>query len=388
MAVRSSGLAASSIALAGLALAVTMGASPVRAQDTLRQEAVPQDRAPQDRLRVVVWMSEGGDEKVLMRLLGQTSDLPVTLVPVRETADATIATAAGQLAAANDAARRENADAVIWFSVGSCASGDIGNRGGAVVHIGQPRARSVLSRVIGESRCDSSAAASTRTEIASASLEMIAIVVRNALVAIAEGGTIGVVAPSPPPAPRRSPSPPPSSTRARLATGWLFVVDGLAPRAHQGLAASVGIDGARFGVELAASATLPVAITDEVTTVALSRMTVALGAVASAPLGARVVGSAALHAGAMVQNRTTTARGVDVVAYPNSRHVSAIASAEVRLSWMVPGLRGLAAVVGAAGDYVPAAPIIVYERELQLVQPRRPWVVQPRITVGFELRLP
>ena len=333
-------------------------------------------------LRVVVRVVDAADEKILIRLEGQASDLPVTLIPVRDAAAP--ATATEQVAAATASALREKADAVVWFSYSHCPDNADSNVGAPTIHIhihiAQLRTRSILTRVIGDPKCGSSPPAPASMETESASLEIVAIVVRNALVAIAEGGTIGVATPP-------SPSPPPEGARARLSTGWLMVLDGLVPQGYQGLAATVGVGGSRYGAELAVSATLPAVVTDDLTTVALSRTTIALGGVASTPLGATVVGSIALHAGAMLQNRTTTARSPDVVATPNSRHASVMGSAELRLAWSLKLLRGLAAVIGVAGDYVPAIPIIAYERGPDLLQPRRPWVVQPRVTVGFELRL-
>ncbi|MEA2699675.1 MAG: hypothetical protein QOI66_3946, partial [Myxococcales bacterium] len=183
----------------GLSVLAARGSGPARAADTV--PAVP--------LRVIVRLGEETDQKVLARLRGHASDLAITFVTAAD--DARPAGLVDQIAGADALAAREQADAVIWFSYGHCGhagtppvaagTGVPGATGVVdvdrlVVHIGQPKTRSVLVRAVGRLTCGRGAAAAARAGEDSAAFEAAAIVVRATLVAIAEGGSVGVVPPS------------------------------------------------------------------------------------------------------------------------------------------------------------------------------------------------
>ncbi|HXI59036.1 MAG TPA: hypothetical protein VNO55_23375, partial [Polyangia bacterium] len=214
----------------GFSVLAPRGGGPARADDAV---ADPAAGAPAP-LRVIVRLSQDADQKVLARLRGHASDLAITFVTAAD--DTRPAGLIDQIAGADALAAREQADAVIWFSYGHC-SGHTGTPSVAavtgadgvevdrlIVHIGQPKTRSVLVRAVGRLTCGRGpAAAASRAGEDSAAFEAAAIVVRAALVAIAEGGSVGVVPPS------LQPAPPAAHLAPRLAVGWLWTLDGLSP---------------------------------------------------------------------------------------------------------------------------------------------------------------
>jgi hypothetical protein len=375
----------------GFSVLAPRGGGPARAADTVADPAgaaagaaglVP---AP---LRVMVRLGEDTDQKVLARLRGHASDLAITFVTADD--DARPAGLIDQIAGADALAAREKADAVIWFSYGHCGRtgtpsvAAVTGAGGAVdidrlvVHIGQPKTRSVLVRAVGRLACGRGAAAAED----SAAFEAAAIVVRAALVAIAEGGSVGVVPPSLQAAARTAHLAP------RLAVGWLWTLDGLSPHGQQGLQANIGFGGGDYGIEMALLATVPAEVSDDFATLSLSRAALTLGGVVHHLFGERWTASAALHAGAVLQMRTTTPRMPGVTAAPASRLASLMVAPEGRLAVAVPGMRGMTAGIGLAADYIPYIPVITYTISQTTTDRRRPWVVQPRASLSLELALP
>ncbi|HEY2900274.1 MAG TPA: hypothetical protein VGL59_06850, partial [Polyangia bacterium] len=288
-----------------------------------------------------------------------------------------------QIAAAEALAAREQADAVVWFSHGRCGHrADATETDALIVQIAQPKTRSVLVRAVGRLSCDRSTAGGRAAED-SAAFEAAAIVVRAALVAVAAGGAIGVVTPAPAPAPAA-----PSGPRPAVTVGWLWTLDGLTPHGQQGLQALLGFGGDRFALEMGLLATVPAQVTDDFATVSLSRAGLTMGGAVRQPLGDHFVVGGAVHAGAVVQMRTTTPRMAGVSADPASRLASVVVSPEGRFGVIIPGVRGLTIGVALAADYIPHIPVLGYTRDLMTVDQRRPWVVQPRASLNIQLSLP
>jgi hypothetical protein len=345
-------------------------------------------------LRVVVLVDDAVDEKVLVRIRGHASDLPVVFVAARGAAAAQASSQAEQLAGAEALAAREDADALIWFSYGHCGEGasNLGRPGASnlgrppdwmIVHVGQPRTHSILTRSTGQQPCAApSPGLPPATTPESAVLEGAAIVVRTALLALSEGGTIGV---TPQPATATA------TIHPRLGISWMAAADGLSPLGQQGLHATVGFSGLTWGAEIAATATLPASATDESATVSLSRVAATMGAVVHQQLSTSWLFTGALNVGVAALARSTipVPHQPPIIAEPPSRNFSLLVAPEGRFAWAIPGVRGLAAVFGLGADYLPATPIIGYRMEgmSESVNRRRPWPLQPKASIGVELRL-
>jgi hypothetical protein len=329
-------------------------------------------RATND-LRVVLRLASEADHRVLERVRGQASDLPVALMPIETTP--LEATLGEQVAVADRLAAGHQADIVIWFAHDPMAR--------IVVHVSQMTTRNVLVRATSAGRADGAAAARGPSLAQSPALEAAGLVVRTALMALVEGGRIGVSRDE------ISGNGPLNRWRAahRLAVGFIAVRDGITPRGQQGLAGTFGLQGERLAVEINVSSTLPAPVSDELATVALSRATLSIGGAFRQPLGAHVSVAAGLEVGAAVVFRSTTPRDPRVVATPASRRISPFFSPLVRLSvtpgWM--GIAGLGPALGVGADYLPGLPALTYRRDGALEHARRPSRLQPRVMVGLEL---
>lgn len=356
----------------------------------LADPAIRPDGLPPQPLRVVVRIADDTDQKVMVRLRGHASDLPLTFIIADEPGHPAGLTE--QIAAADALATREQAAAVVWFSYGRCGRGPATPATGTasdrlVVHIGQPRTRSVLARAVGRLSCDKAPPAAHASED-SAAFEAAAIVVRAALLAVADGGTIGVVPPSlaaPPPA---APPAAPPGFRPRIGVGWLWTMDGLTPHGQQGLQALVGVGDDRYGIEMGLLSTIPADVTDAFAAVSLSRAALTLGGAFRQPLGDRLALTAAVHAGVTLQMRTTTPLVAGVTPRGGSRIASAVVAPELRLAAAIPGTTGLTAGIALAADYIPNIPVLAYIVDNVRQDERRPWVVQPRASFNLQLRLP
>ncbi|HVR64334.1 MAG TPA: hypothetical protein VMU50_20680 [Polyangia bacterium] len=348
--------------------------------------------APVQGLRVVVRARAGEDveQKVLARLRGHASDLPITFVV--DAADGRPAGGGDDALAWTDAAAvRAGADAAVWLSHGPCEPGAPAAAPPAttdlIVHIAQARTRSVLVRAVGRVACQRAGEGGAHAAEESAAFEAAAIVVRGALLAVSEGGTIGVVPAAPPAARARAA---PDGLQPRLGAGGLWTLDGLSPHGQPGLQARLGWSGERLGFELGLLATIPSDLVDEYATLTLSRAALTAGAAWRQPLGARWFADAALHAGVVLQMRTTTPRQPGVTADPASRFPSAMVAPEGRLGLSIPGVPGLSTSLALAADYIPFIARIEYTDSTtkMVVSERRPWVLQPRASINIELASP
>src|SRR5258708_40275454 len=123
----------------------------------------------------------------------------------------------------------------------------------------------------------------------------------------------------------------PVAWQPRLVVGGLWALDGLSPHGAPGLQARLGWGGEHLAIEAGILATLPTDVVDQYTIVTLSRAALTLGGAARQSLGGRWFVGAALHAGVVLQARSTTPRQPGVTADPASRLASVMVSPEGRL---------------------------------------------------------
>jgi hypothetical protein len=347
------------------------------------------DAAPAQSLRVVVRARAGDDveQKVLARLRGHASDLPITFIV--DGGDGGARSGDDALAWTDAVAARAGADAVVWLSHRPCepAAAPAATAVDLVVHIAQTRTRSMLVRAVGHVGCLRAADGGARAAEESATFEAAAIVARAALLAVSQGGTIGVI---PAPASAEPARAPPSGLQPRLVAGGLWTLDGLSPHGQPGLQARIGWAGERLGFELGLLATVPSDLVDEYATLTLSRAALTAGAAWRQPLGSRWFAGAAMHAGVVLQMRTTAPRQAAVTADPASRIPSVMLAPEGRLGLAVPGVPGLSASLALAADYIPFIARIQYQDQTtkMVVSERRPWVLEPRASINIELSAP
>lgn len=327
-------------------------------------------------LRVTVRVAGPDDQAVRARLEASVSDLPVALT-VAATAPVEPALV-DQLAAVDRFAGP--ADAAIWFERWSCQDERGQPVSALVVHLVELPSKRLLVRLLGATACDGRREG--EAPLSSALLESAALVLRAALAALAEGGHIDASPPLGRGGSHEAPVPP--RRQVRLAAGGLYAFDGVTA-GQPGLGARVGLAGARLGVELVATATLPTSVSDPSARLWLSRVGGAAGPVVRWPWAASWAVSAAVHVGGALAFRTTVPRAAAVVATPASRNGSVSADGELRLAWAPRALGGLALVLTVAADWLPQLPRIGYQRGPQIEDERSSWFLQPRVGLAFEL---
>jgi hypothetical protein len=343
-------------------------------------------QASADELVAALWLRAAPrDERILQRVRGQVSDLPVRLVEVREPgAEASLGE---QLEAADAIARKREARAVVWFAPLDPRS----PRAGLLVIVAEAaRGRVLVRRVEGEGASG---------DLDSAGLEAAALAVRTALRGLAEGAVIGLerteIAPPrpaapPPPSPTTvlPPAPPPAPRgRWTAALGWHLAHDGEA--LQQGLAGHVGYGFGRWSLGLSVATSLGAALADARASIHLSRH--AFGGFAElAPLRTEQLElGLSLSAGAALFPRTTgptVAAIVPEAAAPNPAFFVGLAA---RARWFPRPLGGfVGAWIEGGADVVPAAPTLGYELDGRFVPAYRLWRVQPGGALGFSVRTP
>jgi hypothetical protein len=339
--------------------------------------AVPAWAAP---MRVVIRVDDAIDEALLARIRGQTSDLAVELIPVAGAAGAALP---DQMDGARQLADREQAGAVVWFTHVGCAQKP-GAVAGILVQLSQPARRTVLVYDSGSVGCEEAGLG-----LPSHAREEVAIAVRSALAALAEGGNLGVAAAGVSPgavvqaATSVAPVPPPNQLLVNA--GWLVIADGAAKTGQQGIEAGAALARGRLMAGLRLASTFPAQTADDLSTVSLSRGDASLMVGGRIPLGDRLTVSAAVYLGLALLARTTSARGADVMAAAPSRTLSPLLSPELRLHVPLHRGAGLGLALAVGVDYLPAVPRLVYLRDGEL-QPRSgPAVLQPRLALAIEL---
>jgi hypothetical protein len=227
--------------IAALAGVVIAAAAPARADEVGERAA----------LRVVIVVDDAaGARELAARVDGQVSDLDVELRRVDDAAWDDGARvdplgASARLAAAH-AAR-----VVVWFDAAAAAW---------TVHVAEPAAGRVLTRRV-----------ATEGDLASsASAEAVALVVRAAVAAIADGGAIGVEVPARAEVPARVEAPAPRD-RMYAALGWTGVAGGAGPWLQHGAIARGGVIAGRWRAGLALGVHAAITVDEPGATMELSR---------------------------------------------------------------------------------------------------------------------
>jgi len=335
-------------------------------------------RAQEDRMRTVVRAATSADRELLSRVQGQTVDVDVELLPVRDPLEASVS---AQLRAAAALSRKHSARVVVWFR--HLPDGEV------VVYVADPGEGTVLIRqvatpVAGGSSVERSAAA-----------EAAALVVRSALKALAAGGRIGVERPevAAPPEPEEPPEAPTTATKRRSRTAWLTSVgwhsalDGASSFGVTGLTARLGHQRGRVVFALVAAASLPVSIEDDLTSVEIARHVAAASLGVDAWAGERAALTAELSVGVVGFFRSTVALQPEAEPTPSRVTPALLVAPGLRLRVRpLSSVRSVWLELGVAADIVIGRPELGYERDGEFVRRDQLWPVQPRAELALGIR--
>ena len=277
----------------------------------------PRAARAQDMHPMKVIVRDGGDPLgglAVTRLRGQVADLPLDVSFAQEPLEPTLD---AQVDAAERLADEEGAHAIVWF---------VARHGGLDVAVATPGDRRLFVRSI-------------PPDDASAVAEAAAIAARGALRAIADGGTIGVALPPPPP-------------RAHLeaALGWQIAWDGGADRGAQALAQRTMIARGAWAFGLALTLGPPLERAGDAT-VELSRSGAAIAIERRLGLGFAL----GVDAGALLYHRATVSPPGGLAATPSAFTTALAAGPVLRWRWRPHGAP-LAIEATAAVDVVAGAP--------------------------------
>ena len=337
------------------------------------------------RLRVAVIVAGSADRALLDRLYGQTSDLDVELVDVA--VSALEPNLRGRLDAADHMAASRGARVVVWLEVAS------GEADRAAVYICEPATGRVFVRELrGEQTQDGVRSGPAGT----ATLEAAALVIREALRALAEGVVIGVrrdelVPDSPPPSlpapvgssPEPESEPEPFRLRWLAGAGWQLAFDGVTPSGQQAVAVRLGARTDALHLALVGAAGLATELRDGPSTLELRRHTVALAAGGTLPMAGSLAARMELCVGVVVFQRRTITAGAGLQRVAEGTAPSLLVGPEMALSWLPPFAGGrIAFEFGAAVDFVPGAPILGYDGGSGFEPRQTLWRIQPRILLG------
>lgn len=139
--------------------------------------------APSARLHVQVRVERPADEKLLERLRGQTSDLPIELSP--QPVSPSLSSFADTVRQTFVECRRSGADVVVWASVAPEPSASLGAT--MIAAIATCADEKLLLRRIEAQH----PALEDRAAVDSGAVESVALVLRSALAILARGGTLG-----------------------------------------------------------------------------------------------------------------------------------------------------------------------------------------------------
>ncbi len=332
---------------------------------------------PVATVRVVLWLDPVADAGFAERVAGQTSDLPVSLQTVPRAA--LPPSDAFALAEAERVAREAGAAGVAW------CTRPLPGADRLTLHLVAIEGHRWLVRELGDGHPVPDG------DVSSATLETAALVLREALRALAEGAPIGepVIrepeAAAPPAATATAPARRAPSTACaitwRAALGWVTSLDGVAPLGHQGPELALGVGRARAGLELSVTPTLPVRATDELATIRLLRPSLALRGGVRIHATGRLAWEPGLRLGIVAYRRTTEpgAGGLEPTA-PRTI-VSPLFGPESRVGVRLVGATELALAVGF--EVVPLVPEIGYEIAGEFGPVLRPWQLQPRVALSL-----
>lgn len=329
------------------------------------------------------------DDALLTRILGQTSDLNLTIERVEERIEPQVDVARARAVVLANA---RGARAVVWFRISP--GEDI------TIFVADPEAHRLLVDHVGRDAGSPSAM-----------LEAASLIVRDTLRALLEGEPVGQVVddpvaaaneeqeptapvPAPPSAPRRRAPTSRPAPRPEPSRGWQPFTS-FGPRAvlshgspSYALDQRVGLSHGHFETGLDLTLGFDDVERDPYASLRLRRH--ALGAFAGwrVPFGSRMSAAFDFHAGTMLFTRATRPRSTALLPSASSAVFRAFLGPEVRVSWTL-GPRWLRASLGAGADVVFAPPEFTYEgvtncSSCQLAL----WPVQPYLTGSLEIGLP
>jgi hypothetical protein len=340
----------------------------------------------------IVRIGQPSDAAVLQRIIGQTSDLPLTITPVSGYVESETAAAREQGA---HLARAHDARAVVWFARIERIERDEHDE--IAVFILDPVAPRLFTARVGRD-------AGSR----SAMLEAASLIVRDVLQSLLEGRPIeaaeevagddawdAAVAPPPPPLAslKPRPAPPPSMTPPTPRRPWTpFTGAGIRvvlphERPSYGLNSRVGVAHGAWegGAALLLGATD--VQRDPVASLLLRRHALGLFAGGRVELGEGLSVTLGVQSGAVLFMRSTRPHVSHLSASASQANVRAYLGPDIRLTWAVSP-SGLRLSFGAGADLVIFPPAFTYERtsaraptfpELAL------WPIQPHLTVELGL---
>jgi hypothetical protein len=315
--------------------------------------AIAAGSAVADGPRIAVVVSTPSRDELLARVRGQTSDLTAEVVTVAGDADGARGDRLGALEALG---AHHQARALLW--VGFERASDPTQPGRVLLSAEQPSLRRLLVRAID---CDASAAG-----LSSACLETVAVAVRSAVAALAEGAVLGFQPP-----PRAGP-------RWSVSAGWTAALDGQSAHGLHGGFLRLGLGGGAVEGTLLASSTLPATASDQLTTVEIARHTVAAGALYRRG-GLGVGGRAGLT---LFRRSTTLVRSPALVAAPAHLTPSLVAGPELLFVHRPRAWRGIGLALGLGLDLGPGAPDLVYDATP--APPARPlWRAEPWAAIAL-----
>lgn len=337
----------------------------------------------------IVRVGQPGDTAVLQRIIGQTSDLPLTILTVSGSVEPEIAAARKE---SLRLARAHDARALVWFAPVERAEHDA-----IAVFILDPVAPRLFTARVGRD-------AGSR----SAMLEAASLIVRDVLQSLLEGRPIEaaeevpgadardvVVAVAPPPlaSVKPRPAPPPSMTPPTPRRPWTpFTGVGIRvvlphERPSHGLNIRVGV--AHGAWEGGAALTLGATDVrdDPVASLLLRRHALGLFAGGRLELGEGLTVTLGVQSGAVFFMRSTRPHVSHLSASASQANVRAYLGPEIRLTWALRP-SGLRLSFGAGADLVIFPPEFTYERT-SVRAPTFPdlalWPIQPHLTVELGL---
>ncbi|MCP3142581.1 hypothetical protein [Pyxidicoccus xibeiensis] len=325
--------------------------------------------------RAVVRVASEEDAALLVRVRGQSSDLPVLLEAVP--GPPLDGAAAEQWREAEQLAARQQARAVLWFlRVGPEVR----------VQVAEPASRHLFVRA---SRLDGRPGSLEW----SVGAEALALAVRSALRAVEAGEPLGEVVEAPPPAPvaervvevppAPAPVPTVSASRWMLAVGAHASLDGYTSGGHQGLLLGAGWEGRSLRLRLQVLAGLPARLRDARTQVTLGQYSAALWADVPVVSGEALELSAGLGAGVVGFSRATEALAPEVEAEPSRVIPALLVGPELAARWRA-GSR-LAFEVSLAAELLLGRPALGYAVDGNLVSRGDGWVARPRVGLAMVL---
>jgi hypothetical protein len=359
-------------------------------------------------LTVLVRVCSERDRAALERVLGQTSDLAVTVL-ARE--DGPLEPGyERQLERARQLASEQRVSAVVWFAQRSSTQAAASESW--LVYVATPADGRVLAHRLEPGASDDARDPAVREESTSALLEQSALIVRFALQGLIETGDLATALP-PPTAEAKAPArnrperaektavpaaepeerdaasdasgqgaPAGDRVHAWFALGYELAADGFAPAGVHALRARAGAELDGWEAGLVASAGLPVE--RETAPAGMRLQRVRLGALLGARLPVAARWSLALGAqvGTLLQRRTTIGAVAGATARASRWNADLVLGPEVSLH-MRSQPWGL--VLGAALDVLPSPTHFALragDEQLDALQPAR---VQPRVFIAAEL---